>query len=88
MRIYTGKQIHDEISLCTRQQDTIFIDTEFYKADEVHQSINDIRAERDEIIKKYYNVLVDIYWQTTCDMTRQYLQNKTNIDFEKALKDK
>ena len=33
-------------------------------------------------------LLTDIYWNTTCDMTRQYLQNKTNIDFEKALKDK
>lgn len=31
-------------------------------------------------------LLSDIYWQTTCDMTRQYLQNKTDIDFKKELK--
>ncbi len=37
--------------------------------------------------KKYRELLIKIYWNTTCKMTKDVLLSKSGINFNKALKD-
>lgn len=36
---------------------------------------------------KYKQKLIHIYWNTTCNMTRDYLEKNTDIDFKKEKND-
>ena len=65
---------------------------------EIDKIMKPIRNNEDIILEKikrlekennrFRKALIDIYWNTSCHMTQEYLLNKAGIDFKKALKEK